>query len=932
MYQPHQNCFRRDLVVVADTGAERTTQRYLIKNPTSGELFEFGPEEVYVCQLMDGELTATEIINKFEEKFQTQLHLPDFQFFASFLDRAGLLGIYPNGTSPPKPENTTVATQNLQQPSKNGQTENGHEKNGYAKNGYSSGQTGHGQNLIATFEAEGPATKDDTEVNPYRFVLFNPNSLFRRLAIIFRPLFVPIWFFLPGLTLAVLTLLYNLRDFYLDLNHLIQTFPFFQSLALGLLTINMGSKLVQGTAIALSGGRVDEFGIEITFGFFPLFFINKQGTKRLSKKSKLYIFAIPLIFRLGLFSLCILTWFSARATQSGLVTLALTLSQSSIIGLLIDISPFWKSNGYLWLTTYFNVYRLYDRAMQLGDMVIGNRPLPRNMSQKEKTILLVYIVSFSLIVGAIFIAICIPLSSYLEARLQGTGILLFGLLLALISRWYFTMNPPENKTQVAKTTSTIKPASAIVESGSGNITNGSYKAPSLSTKFLGFLDHHKFSIVGIVGLAIISALPYQYHPGGRITLLPPRQQEIQPDISGRIISVLTKGGDGSWLKKGTVIAQVEPSRQQNPATPIDDDLLLIQEQIKQQEANLEKQKARLSELLSTPREDEVTIARAQLSEAEAALEEEKQQYAVLQEELEVASQRLKVAEKEVAVAETSLTVEMTSTDFRERDSARQKELYVEGAVALQDFEDSERLAAVGRDEIVEAAKTVDVRRQEVEEQQQNVAARQQELAQQIQVIRTREQSVEAQRANLSLVLSGPHPDEIEAARDDVQVAEAQLNEKLEELKSTKKQLQRSDMVMPFDGRVVTSFLDQKKDTYIEQGEEFAIAEDDRNIRAELQIAETDVGQFDLGKTVTVKLAAYPNQTVEGKVISIEPTATEEENSRFVNVIVELPNLDSLLKSGMTGHAKVEGEVMPVIVVFTRPLVRFFQIEVWSWIP
>jgi putative peptide zinc metalloprotease protein len=35
---------------------------------------------------------------------------------------------------------------------------------------------------------------------------------------------------------------------------------------------------------------------------------------------------------------------------------------------------------------------------------------------------------------------------------------------------------------------------------------------------------------------------------------------------------------------------------------------------------------------------------------------------------------------------------------------------------------------------------------------------------------------------------------------------------------------------------------------------------------------------------------------------------------------------------MTGYAKIGGTTMPVWKAFTLTLVRFFNVQVWSWIP
>ena len=47
---------------------------------------------------------------------------------------------------------------------------------------------------------------------------------------------------------------------------------------------------------------------------------------------------------------------------------------------------------------------------------------------------------------------------------------------------------------------------------------------------------------------------------------------------------------------------------------------------------------------------------------------------------------------------------------------------------------------------------------------------------------------------------------------------------------------------------------------------------------------------------------------------------------------EIDNAEALLKTELTGYAKVRGETQPAALAFTRMLVRFFHVELWSWLP
>jgi putative peptide zinc metalloprotease protein len=64
-----------------------------------------------------------------------------------------------------------------------------------------------------------------------------------------------------------------------------------------------------------------------------------------------------------------------------------------------------------------------------------------------------------------------------------------------------------------------------------------------------------------------------------------------------------------------------------------------------------------------------------------------------------------------------------------------------------------------------------------------------------------------------------------------------------------------------------------------------------------------------------------------------PTPVQVASSdRAVRVITEIPNPDGLLKSDMTGYAKIATGQRPVWDVLLRPFLRWCMVEVWYWIP
>ena len=107
----------------------------------------------------------------------------------------------------------------------------------------------------------------------------------------------------------------------------------------------------------------------------------------------------------------------------------------------------------------------------------------------------------------------------------------------------------------------------------------------------------------------------------------------------------------------------------------------------------------------------------------------------------------------------------------------------------------------------------------------------------------------------------------------------------------------------------------------------------QSVRVQFEIPEADASTFGLGADVRIKIWTYPDRIFPGKVVDIAPVGGLGARQRAVlKVTSVIANKDGALKGGMTGYGKVDGGTKPVIVAFTRTVVRFFLIEVWSWLP
>ena len=188
-------------------------------------------------------------------------------------------------------------------------------------------------------------------------------------------------------------------------------------------------------------------------------------------------------------------------------------------------------------------------------------------------------------------------------------------------------------------------------------------------------------------------------------------------------------------------------------------------------------------------------------------------------------------------------------------------------------------------------------------------------------------AVEITRANYDLVRVGPTEAQLAAARASVQ-------QETENVSYWKDQLARTRIRATMAGTVVTPDPQLLQGHFLQEGTTFIQLEDHRVAHVEVLVPETDIRDIHVGSLVRAKAWGYEQTIWLGKVVLIAPDA--QPNSavagNVVRVVAEVPNPDGLLRPDMSGYAKVETVYMPVWYSYSRAVMRFLLIEIWSWIP
>ena len=90
--------------------------------------------------------------------------------------------------------------------------------------------------------------------------------------------------------------------------------------------------------------------------------------------------------------------------------------------------------------------------------------------------------------------------------------------------------------------------------------------------------------------------------------------------------------------------------------------------------------------------------------------------------------------------------------------------------------------------------------------------------------------------------------------------------------------------------------------------------DDSSVTVPVQIDETEISKVRLGQVAEATLDAISGQTFKGKVTSIAPSATVQQNIPIFNVTVTLANPDLKLRPGMSAEANIISQDVPNAIV------------------
>lgn len=681
----------------------------------------------------------------------------------------------------------------------------------------------------------------------------------------------------PLTVFALLVVFNRLTEFGLELMGSLQSFSRVGILLTSFLTVNLINTLVTGTVAQRRGARVRSFGLMFFLFIVPRFSVDLSRVQGLEKADKLAVYAASLKSRLFLFCAATIIWIVTRRSGTAIPDIALIVEFIAGLTFVMSAIPIFSGDGYKWLSTYFDQPFLRQRAFYqvfgTSKKIAERLPEP---TPAERKVFTLYAVLAGLAMAALGSLLLIYVTTALEGRFGGTGLVLFAGLAVLCVVWMKFMTRgqmelrraafkeqmgekmAERRAQKARPGAaaptraedtvdaapvatgralvpTATRGTALVPGSKGEVgfprgtavgrpLPGVYADNAPKNRRRRWLTRLAM-VCALGGLIYVGLLPYDYQVGGDFEILPESRTSVTVEVAGSVVEVLVEEGD--VIEKGQLLARLsdhQPKFQYASA-----------------QAELEQAKGQLQKLLQGPLAEDVQVAREQVAAAEAEL------------------------------------------PFAKSQAERAEVLLERGAISDAEA-DRFRLAYV--------------------------------IAQ---------QDLVTAQANLARTEAPSQP-------ADIAIAEAQIAKIEAQLALAKTNLDRVTITAPVSGRVVTENADLVLGRYLDVGDLFVEIEDHTLGRAEVRVSETDIGLVTLGDTVRLKAWASTDNEWDGQVTVIAPLAEEEELGKVIRVITQFDNAEGFYRPGMTGFAKIHGAEMATWQAFTRLFDRFFRIEVWGWIP
>lgn len=406
-------------------------------------------------------------------------------------------------------------------------------------------------------------------------------------------------------------------------------------------------------------------------------------------------------------------------------------------------------------------------------------------------------------------------------------------------------------------------------------------------------------------------------------LVPLTSVDVKSKAGGRVVQLAVE--EGSVVKKGDLIALIDPADTQATYDQSSADLTSAQSRVAQSRANLELQhvnsdtdvrdaevavaaaRVRLQKAIEQSKA-QPELSKSELASAEAALQAQRQAYR----EFESATLPQARRDAETSFQRTKTEFETASANFDRQTGLLEKGYVSQSAVdsarsqmeAARAAYESAKLRMKNLDQQLDAQLAAQLARlREVD------AAYRRATANQSQIRISKQAEEEARQAlaqaEINLQRARGNRASIKVSEGELAAARASTVRSRVAVNNAKVQLDSTTVLAPRDGVVTLKYLEEGTiippgTSTFAQGTSLVQISDISRIFVDCQVDEADIAQVREGQNVRVLLESMPGRTLKGKVTRVNPAAVTANNITSIKVRVEISaSGKAVLMPGMT---------------------------------
>ncbi|GEA60611.1 HlyD family efflux transporter periplasmic adaptor subunit [Vibrio comitans] len=171
-----------------------------------------------------------------------------------------------------------------------------------------------------------------------------------------------------------------------------------------------------------------------------------------------------------------------------------------------------------------------------------------------------------------------------------------------------------------------------------------------------------------------------------------------------------------------------------------------------------------------------------------------------------------------------------------------------------------------------------------------------------------------------------------SARDraKINILNAEQKQVEAQLELVDSQIERGQLLAPYDGLVVSGDLSQRLGSAVTKGDLLLEVAPAESYRIKLMVQESRISDLELGQLGTLYLSALPESGFDFTVSKITPITEVKDGASYFIVEGELSELSSQFQPGMEGIGKVAIDERLLFDIWTRDLTEWLRLRIWSW--